>query len=139
MIRPATLDDIPALLDLGEEFAREAGVIERTGWNEQDVSALLVTLIESPDGIVMVSESGMIGGYVAGHPFNQETRMFVELFWRAKDGQGKALLEAAEAAARARGASKSIMVAMHGMERTERLYGRLNYRPVEAQFMKELD
>lgn len=139
MIRPATLDDIPALLDLGEEFAREAGVIERTGWNEQDVSALLVTLIESPDGIVMVSDNGMIGGYVAGHPFNQETRMFVELFWRAKDGQGKALLDAAETAAIARGASKSIMVAMQGMERTERLYGCLNYRPVEAQFMKELD
>ena len=139
MIRPATLKDIPALLEMGREFADEAGVTERTGWNNEDVSDLMAALIDSPDGIVLVSERGMIGGYVAGHPFNQSTRMFVELFWRAKDGRGLALLEAAENAAKARGATKSIMVAMQGMARTERLYGRLNYRPVEAQFMKELD
>lgn len=138
MVRPATLHDIPALLEMGKEFAEDAGVIARTGWNESDVTQLLETLIENEDGIIFVSEKGMIGGYVSGHPFNQSARMFVELFWRAKDGQGKALLNAAEKAAEACGARKSIMVAMDGMDRTKRLYGALGYSPVEAQFMKEL-
>jgi hypothetical protein len=138
MIRAATAQDIPRLLEMGRKFADEAGVTARIGWDDDSVSDMLAGLIESPDGIVLVSDNGMIGGYVAAHPFNRAVRMFVELFWRAEDGQGLALLNAAEADAEARGATKSVMVAMDGMERTTRLYGRLGYALCEAQFMKEL-
>ena len=138
MIRPAEVSDIPRLLEMGKAFADEAGVTARTGWDDESVTGLLEGLIESPDGVLFVSEDGMIGGYVAPHPFNRKMRMFVELFWRARDGNGLALLKAAESAAVARGATKSIMVAMDGMDRTKRLYGRFGYEPVEAQFMKEL-
>lgn len=138
MIRPATLDDIPALLEMGKAFADEAGVTARVGWDDDDVANLLEGLILSADGIVLLSERGMIGGYVAAHPFNTACRMFVELFWRDPGGEGLALLRAAENAARERGAGKSVMVAMDDMERTRRLYGRIGYAPVEVQFMKEL-
>lgn len=138
MIRAATLDDIPALLEMGRKFADDAGVTARIGWDDESVSDLLEALIDSDDGIVLVSERGMIGGYVAAHPFNRNVRMFVELFWRAEDGQGLALLNAAEAQAEALGAVKSVMVAMDGMERTSRLYGRLGYALCEAQYMKDI-
>lgn len=138
MIRPATLDDIPGLLEMGKRFADEAGVTARIGWDDESVADMLAGLIESPDGIVLVSAKGMIGGYVAAHPFNRNVRMFVELFWRAEDGQGLALLNAAEAQSEALGATKSVMVAMDGMERTSRLYGRLGYALCEAQYMKDI-
>lgn len=138
MIRPATLEDIPALIEMGRKFADEAGVTARIGWDDASVLEMLEVLIDGPAGIVMVSERGMIGGYVAAHPFNRNVRMFVELFWRAEDGRGLALLKAAEAQAEALGATKSVMVAMDGMERTSRLYGRLGYALCEAQYMKDI-
>jgi GNAT superfamily N-acetyltransferase len=138
MIRPATLGDIPALLEMGKAFADEAGVTARVGWDDDSVAEMLEGLILSDDGIVLVSERGMIGGYVAAHPFNRNARLFAELFWRSEDGQGLALLKAAEAQAEARGATKSVMVAMDGMERTQRLYGRLGYAPCEMQFIKDI-
>lgn len=138
MIRPATLKDIPALLEMGRKFAEEAGVTARVGWDDDSVADLLETLILSDDGIVLVSERGMIGGYVSSHPFNRAMRMFVELFWRAEDGNGLALLAEAEKQAAERGAARSVMVAMDGMDRTRRLYSRLGYAPCEAQFIKEI-
>lgn len=138
MIRSATVQDIPALLEMGRKFADEAGVTARVGWDDDSVVDMLEGLIDSPDGIVLVSERGMIGGMVYAHPFNSNVRVFVEVFWRAEDGQGLALLAAAETQAEALGATKSVMVAMDGMERTTRLYGRLGYAPCETQFMKEL-
>jgi GNAT superfamily N-acetyltransferase len=138
MIRPATLGDIPALLEMGKAFADEAGVTARVGWDDDSVAEMLEGLILSDDGIVLVSERGMIGGVVYPHPFNASVRVFVEMFWRAEDGQGLGLLKAAEAQAEARGATKSVMVAMDGMERTQRLYGRLGYAPCEMQFIKDI-
>lgn len=132
------VSDIPQIMVLGKEFADEAGVTDRIGWDDDSVEQMLNALIESPDGILLVSEDGMIGGVVNAHPFNQNTRLFVELFWRARDGNGLALLKAAENAAKERGASQSIMVAMDDMDRTRRLYKAIGYAPVEVQFMKEL-
>lgn len=137
MIREATFDDIPAIMALGREFADEAGVTARVGWDDACVWDLLAGLIESPDGILLVSENGMIGGVVYPHPFSG-LRVFVEMFWRAKDGNGLALLSAAEEAARQRGAAQMVMIAMDDMARTRRLYSRIGYAPVEVQFMKEL-
>jgi hypothetical protein len=138
MIRAATFDDIPALLDMGKRFADDAGVTARIGWDDDSVADMLEALIESDDGIVLVSDKGMIGGFVSAHPFNRAVRMFTELFWRAEDGNGLALLAEAERIAADRGATRSAMVAMDGMDRTRKLYARLGYAPCEAQFMKEL-
>ena len=138
MIRPATYDDIPAMLVMGRAFAEDAGVVARVGWDDASVADTLETLIDNDDGIVLVSEQGMIGGIVAPHPFNHSVRVFSELFWRAEDGQGRALLNEAEKIARQRGANVSAMVAMDGMERTRKLYKRLGYAYCEAQFMKVL-
>lgn len=138
MIRPATPADIPFVMEMGRKFADEAGVTARIGWDDESVHDMLETLIAEDDGILLVSERGMIGGFVSEHPFNRNTRLFSELFWRAEDGNGLALLAEAERLAAERGATRSLMVAMDGMDRTRRLYARLGYAPCEAQFIKEL-
>ena len=138
MIRAATVKDIPRLLEMGRKFADDAGVTARVGWDDNDVTEMLETLIEDDDGIVLVSERGMIGGMIYPHPFNRDVRLFNEVFWRAEDGQGLALLAEAERLAAERGATRSVMVAMDGMDRTRRLYGRLGYASCETQFMKEI-
>lgn len=136
MIRPATYDDFPMMLEMGRAFAEEAGVIARVGWDDASVIDTLETLIDS--GILLVSEQGMIGGLVAQHPFNHAVKVFSELFWRAEDGQGLALLKEAERLAKEQGATVSAMVAMDGMDRTRRLYKKLGYEYCEGQFMKVL-
>jgi hypothetical protein len=138
VIRPATLGDIPALLEMGRKFADDAGVTARVGWDAQSVVEMLEGLIEGEDGIVLVSDKGMIGGLVYPHPFNRDVLVFAELFWRAEDGNGLALLAEAERLAAERGATKSVMIAMDDMDRTRRLYARLGYAPCESQFMKEI-
>jgi hypothetical protein len=138
VIRPATPADIPFVMEMGRKFADEAGVTARIGWDDESVHDMLETLIAEDDGILLVSERGMIGGFVSEHPFNRNTRLFSELFWRAEDGNGLALLAEAERLAAERGATRSLMVAMDGMDRTRRLYARLGYAPCEAQFIKEL-
>jgi hypothetical protein len=136
MIRPATRDDFPMMLEMGRAFADEAGVTGRVGWDDESVIDTLEVIMEH--GILLVSERGMIGGMIAPHPFNHGVTVFSELFWRAEDGNGRALLHEAERIAQERGASVSAMVAMDGMDRTQRLYGRLGYEYCEAQFMKVL-
>ncbi len=136
MIRPATIDDFPMMLEMGRAFAEEAGVIARVGWDDASVIDTLETLMDS--GILLVSERGMIGGVIFPHPFNRDCVVFSEIFWRAEDGQGRALLAEAERLAIERGANVSTMGAMDGMERTQRLYGMLGYKYGEAQFMKVL-
>lgn len=138
MIRNATPADIPFVMEMGRKFADEAGVTARIGWDDESIHDMLETLIAEDDGILLVSERGMIGGFVSEHPFNRNTRLFSELFWRAEDGNGLALLAEAERLAAERGATRSLMVAMDGMDRTRRLYARLGYAPCEAQFIKEL-
>ena len=138
MIRPAELEDIPGLLEMGKAFADEAGVTARVGWDDESVADMLAVLIEEEDGILLVSERGMIGGVVSPHPFNRAVKVFTELFWRAEDGNGLALLAAAEKLAAERGAVRSFMVAMDHMDRTRKLYSRIGYAPVEAHFMKEI-
>ncbi|CAB5222541.1 hypothetical protein UFOVP368_15 [uncultured Caudovirales phage] len=138
MIRPATIKDIPRLLEMGRKFADDAGVTARVGWDDDSVADMLETLILMDDGIVLVSERGMLGGFVSSHPFNRNVRLFSELFWRAEDGNGLALLAEAERLAAERGAVRSLMIAMDGMDRTQRLYARLGYSLCETHFMKEL-
>jgi hypothetical protein len=139
MIRPATLEDIPGLLEMGRKFADDAGVTARIGWDDESVADMLATLIENEDGIVLVSERGMIGGFVQSHPFNRNVRLFIEVFWRAEDGMGRALLSEAERIAKELGADFSTMIAMDGMEKTQKLYNRLGYEYCEAQFIKGLN
>jgi len=137
MIRPATVDDIPQLLAMGKAFADEAGVTARVGWDDDCAAALLLGLIENPDGILLVGDNSMIGGVVFAHPFSG-VRVFQEMFWRSHGRDGVRLLKAAETRARELGATRSVMLGMHDMPDVGRLYARMGYAPSEQCFMKVL-
>lgn len=137
MIRDADVSDIPAMLAMGKAFADDAGVTANIGWDDESVKRLLGQLIESPDGILMVADNAMIGGLIYAHPYSGE-RVFQEMFWRSHGSNGIRLLKAAEKQAKERGAIRSIMIGMDTMPDTAGLYARLNYKPMERLYSKEL-
>lgn len=138
MIRPATHADIPWVLEMGRDFAVEAGVVEHIGWDDDTVEGLLEALIDTDGGILLVGEKAMIGGMVYVHPYSGN-KVFQELFWRSHGGgEGVKLLKAAEATARDMGATHSIMIGMSDLPDLAGLYGRMGYAPIEQLYCKEL-
>lgn len=65
MIRTATYDDVPALLALGEAMHTESRYAALP-WDAAKVSALIESLIESPDGLAMVAvrDGEIVGGFL---------------------------------------------------------------------------
>ena len=140
MIHPAEASDIPWLLDMAERFAGQSGVDEQVGFERESVEALMEHLIESPDGILLVGDRGMIGGMVIVHAFNSQMKVFQELFWRSEGREGLSLLKAAESAAKQLGAGRILMLSTENMspERTGKLYEHLGYERGETIYTKAL-
>lgn len=138
MIRHATTADIPHIMEIGRKFADEAGVTQEVGWDDDSVAALLGNLIEHDDGLLLVGEQTIFGGAAFAHPFNNNVKVFQELFWRSHGREGVKALRMAEEWMRGRGVSRSLMLCMASMPDLERLYGRLGYRPAERTFIKEI-
>ena len=135
MIRAATPDDIPALLEMGRKFAEEAGVAAQLGWSDDHATALLGLL--QADHILLIGDRAFIGGTIFPHPFSGEL-VFQELFWRSEGRDGLKLLAEAERLAKERGATRFLMIAIDTMPGAERIYQRRGYRPAERSFIKEL-
>lgn len=140
MIRNAGLDDIPRIVDLGERMAARAGLEGHVGYDRQSVAATLEHLIDSPDGILICDDNGMIGGLCYPHPFNISVKTGQELFWYSEGDSGLALLDACEAKAKAIGAKFWTMISQETMrpKAVGKLYERRGYRPLEHSYIKEL-
>jgi len=140
MIREATLADIPAMLELGERFADDAGVTDWVEWDADSVTAMLVFLIEDDNGICLVTDGGMFGGFVFPHEFNKNMLVFKEVFWRAERGGGVRMLKRGESWAKAKGAVICGMFAPIKVVNSDvgQLYERLGYSPSERIYMKGL-
>lgn len=97
-------------------------------------------LIEHPDGLVMASEDGVIGGMVAPVYFSPGVRMMEEHFWWATKG-GKDLLKAFENVSRETLGAHFLMLSTLEDARTDvidRIVSRRGYRPIERRYAKEL-
>lgn len=138
MIRHAVAEDIPVLLKMGKAFADEAGVTDLVGWDDASVTALLNSLIDHEDALLLIGERSMLGGVAYAHPFNNAAKVFQELFWRSHGREGLRALSMAEDWMRKRGVSRSLMLGLDTLPNLERLYGRLGYRPAERTFIKEI-
>lgn len=67
MMRPAALEDVPALVELGRLMHAESPRWSRLPYSAERVSSTLRTLIESPDGLVLVADrSGKLVGGILG-------------------------------------------------------------------------
>ena len=138
MIRKAASGDVAHIVAMGERMAAKAQLA--TGYDPASVAATLSHLIESEDGILFVSDTGMIGGMLYPHPFNHAIKIGQEFFWYSEGNDGPDLLAAAEAEAKALGASHWTMLAQETMrpETVGRYYRRQGYLPLERSYIKEL-
>ncbi len=116
---------------------------------DQAVRASLVDAVQSPgEGqvVLIAEEAGMRAGYVHLHPdvdfFTGETHGHVSDLVVAPGaegrGIGRALMEAAEAWARARGYRLLTLNVFGDNVRARALYDRLGYRPDTTKMVKEL-
>lgn len=149
-ISDATQDDVAEVARLGRNFYEEAAWADIVEWDDASIRQTLSGLVASDDGIVLVLcregvIKGMAGGMVYPMYFNHDHRTGQELFWwlspDQRDGAGKALLDALEQAAGARGAESWSMIALDKLrpEALGALYRRRGYRASERSYIKRLD
>ena len=112
MIREATPSDLPLIVDLGRRFYAATG--QPGVWNNQSVWGFCGNLIATPGQTILVSQQGMIGGVIVPLYWDHEYLLAHEAFWWSEDRQGRHLLEAFEAWARAHGAREVHMSLLSG-------------------------
>lgn len=147
MIRPATHDDIDRLTELGEMMHVESR-FARLPLDRAKVRALFAHLIESPDGLLIVSEKdgdiiGGFAGYIVEHYFAHtkvasDFGLFIAPEFRGGMSAPR-LLKAYVDWAKEKGAAMiqaGITTGVH-VEASTALYQRLGFKPAGALF--ELD
>lgn len=134
MVRPATYDDIPAIVDMGVSFHAASPI--QAPYDPAASAEFAKRLIDAPEGAVFVSDRGMIGGMMAPAYCAPGWIMAVELFWWSEDRSGLALLSEFEKWAQAGGASEVRMTTLHGLEAADKILSRKKYAPVETSYVK---
>ena len=137
MIRPATEDDIPRLLEMGSRFAEKARLWDHVGYDPVSMEATFRAMIAGESFCLFVGDSGALGGMVAPHPFNHAQMIADELFWWSEGREGLALLKAYEDWA---GSFRAVirMTTLEAVEpeRVGKLFARRGYVPLERAFVK---
>ena len=137
MIREATRDDIPVLLEMGQRFAQKARLLEHVGYDAANMENTFGVMIDAPDHVIFIGESGAIGAMSGPHPFNYAHKIAQELFWWSEGREGLRLLTAFEEWAK--GFCQSArMASLHAIkpEATGRLFERRGYIPLEHGFIR---
>lgn len=141
-LRKANEKDIAPCLVMGRVFWKESPIAHRP-YNEEGIKTLLKRLIDDNSMIVAEHEGttvGAIGILITDNHFDPTLKVAVEVFWYMAPelrevGLGKAMLEAAESLAKARGVEMMSMGTMsnekadtmlknNGYVLTERTYTR---------------
>lgn len=148
MIRVASTNDIPRLIEMGRRFFLEASVLEPVMFDDDSFSRTLNKLITDEGGSVFVAEEdtiiGFIGGMVYPMFFNAAHLTGQEMFWWVepdhRKGAGGKLRGALEEWARVKGAKSFTMVALESNrpEAVAAIYKRVGYMPTEHHFMRQL-
>ena len=143
VIRPATHEDVPALVVMGQQFVQTEMYRDLLHENSAQISVAMVSLIDHESGTILVLECegvlvGMMGIICAPHFLSGEIYAS-EMFWwvtPGKRGDGVRILRAAELWAKKCGATKFQMVAP--TERVGRFYDRMGFTRVETSYQKAL-
>ena len=143
-IREATLDDIPSLLVLAKHFIEQTEYKRTLAINFEQLTTLGQNLINGPDGVIFISESGgkvtgMMGLLACTQPMSGEL-VVSDMFWfvepESRGSAGIRLLRRGERWARATGATSLIMVAP--TVRVGKFYKRIGFLHIEAVYHKSL-
>lgn len=145
-IREATLEDVPALARMFQQFLETEAYRAYVPHNAEAAEKFLREMITLPDRVVFVRtvpDVGVVGmlGLMAYHHPMTGRRQAGEMFWwldPAYRGHGGWLLRRAERWARLRGAETLQMVSPYSNARVQETYVALGYQPLEIAFYKEL-
>lgn len=147
MIRKATPDDVPAIVEMSRKFYTTTTYNRFTPMCDETVAALARTLIDT--GVMLVAEVegrpvGMVGLFVAPFMFNHAIKGAYEVVWWVDpdaqgNGAGKALLAAIEPACRKAGCAVIQMVHLStSPPQAAALYERMGYAHTESSYTKVL-
>ena len=138
MIRNADIGDITRLLEMSEKFARQN--YSQDGFDPGDMKETLENLLNSEDGILLISEAGMMAAVMVRAYYNRARKTVQQVFWWDEGHEGRALLSALEAVAREAGAA-AVHVSAPTPNRGQavgRIYQSAGYHPAEHYWIKEL-
>lgn len=138
-VRLATVEDIPALVEMGAKFhasEKEATV----AFHQEGAAQFFASLVASPQACLFTDGQGFICGVMSGLPWLDPAFVTANemLWWSA--GDGAALFKAFEDWAEAQGASQITFSHRHS-DRTAtlaRLYRMRGYEPYEHYYRKAL-
>ena len=144
VIRPATHEDVPALVVMGQQFAQTEMYRDVLQENPEQMAIVAGNLIDHESGAILVLERdgilvGMIGILCTVHFLSGEL-CAGEVFWWVTPGHrgdGVRLLKAAESWAMVRGAKTLQMIAP--TERVGRFYDRMGFTRIETGYQKALN
>lgn len=141
MIRPATLADVPRIVEMGLRLRREPGLREHLSENADALEAVAIGLVSDPSSDLLVAERegrvvGMLGMMAYPHPMSGQRVAGEIAFWVDPEhrGAGVGLLRAGEAWARAHRCPEIEMGSPN--ERVDSLYERLGYTAIERRYRK---
>lgn len=138
-VRLATVDDIPALVEMGAKFHAMSPHQFMGEYDPEGIANLLRFLATGSNTILLTNGEGLIGGVLAPVYFAPTKIMAEESFLWARKGGGD-LLSAFEDEAKARGAAFVLMSTLEN-EKTkamDRVMRRSSYVPVERRYIKVL-
>jgi GNAT superfamily N-acetyltransferase len=146
MIRAATIQDVPELMDMGLRFVAQTAYADYLKPDKLTIFNTLTHLIESPNGIVLVNDdAGPLTGAILGALFPHFVTGEIvcgELAWwvepEARGQTGTRLLHALEDAAKAKGAVRINVAQPPGNPGVGILCERRGYRPAELTYTKAL-
>ena len=140
-MREATCDDLLEMLRMSKLFVEALGETP----NRESIVSTLENLIESDDGVVLITEGGMVGALCYPKFFNTDSVLAQEMFWWVDEkhrGNGIAggLLTGLEEWARGKSADELIMIAVDRLEggKVGKIYRKRGYKPFERSYSKEL-
>lgn len=151
MIAPATTDDLPRLLDMGESFFGASGLAEFGAFERDACEKTMFACIHDDDKALLIAKDG---GATVGMlamtlvPFYAAPKIIFaqELFWwvapnARKRGLGRELLDAAETWAKSKGATVLSMVALGKAEELRavaQLYERAGFDLLETTWARRI-
>lgn len=144
-VRPATPDDVPAVVAMAERFYPTTSYAAWAEFDPATVEALAANLAENH--VMLLAEDtdgicGMVGLFVAPFMFNAGSVAAYEVVWWVNPeaqgrGAGKALLAAIEPACKARGVDAIQMVHLASSPpQAAEIYARMGYAHTESSWTK---
>lgn len=134
MIREAIEADIPQLVDMARKFHDASN--QFAPFSEAASTGLAQNLMASPDGVIFITDAGMIGGMLGPAYCAEGWNFAVELFWWAEDRNGLRLLKAFEDWAKSKNANEVRMTTLTNLGAADKILRKRGYQPLEISYGK---